>query len=280
MFQHYLITRFNLKKDNWKTSKNDIPVLTEDWLERRFELFENFCYPSVKGQQNQNFTWLVYFDIDTPQGYKDKIEALTENYPNFQPRFVEAMRDFIPGIQDEIKTCREDYIITSRLDNDDCLRKDYIATVQENFIPTPFMAIDFPDGYTLQISPEFKIGKKRQSWNPFISLIEVNDQPESVWRFEQHGRWKREKSVKRINDQRIWMSVIHRENKVNEFTGYADISEDILDKYAISEAQKTRIAQNLVPVGQWTLQRYNNYWSTHTKCIYKDIKRFIRLSKQ
>ena len=78
MFQHYLITRFNLKKEGWDTSKNNIPVLTEEWLERRFKLFETFCFPSVKHQSNQNFTWFVYFDVDTPKVFKDRILTQAE----------------------------------------------------------------------------------------------------------------------------------------------------------------------------------------------------------
>ena len=102
MFQHYLITRFNLKKEGWNLSKNNIPVLTEEWLERRFKLFESFCFPSVKHQSNQNFTWLVYFDVDTPKTFKDRILGLSLGYPKFQPRFVENMQAFVPAIQEEL----------------------------------------------------------------------------------------------------------------------------------------------------------------------------------
>ncbi len=55
--QHFLFTRFNLRNESWNSTKNANPVLTEEWLEKRFDLFERFCLPSVKAQINQNFRW-------------------------------------------------------------------------------------------------------------------------------------------------------------------------------------------------------------------------------
>ena len=51
--KHYLLTRFNLTFKEWKTSKNGELVLTDKWLKNRFELFENYCLPSVKNQTYQ-----------------------------------------------------------------------------------------------------------------------------------------------------------------------------------------------------------------------------------
>ena len=42
MFQHYIITRFNLRRDDWNLTKNNEKVLSDDWLKDRFELFENY----------------------------------------------------------------------------------------------------------------------------------------------------------------------------------------------------------------------------------------------
>ena len=47
-FQHIIITRFNLRNHQWSNrTKNNTPVLTESWLEDRFDLFENFCLPTA-----------------------------------------------------------------------------------------------------------------------------------------------------------------------------------------------------------------------------------------
>ena len=74
MFQHYILTRFNLRRDDWTITKNNEKVLSDSWLKDRFELFENFCFNSVKNQTNQNFKWLVFFDSNTPDNYKQKVK--------------------------------------------------------------------------------------------------------------------------------------------------------------------------------------------------------------
>ena len=72
---HYLITRFNLKKTNWnpRWKINQQLALSDEWLKYRFELFEKYCFPSVYNQSNQNFTWCVFFDIKTPDYYKERV---------------------------------------------------------------------------------------------------------------------------------------------------------------------------------------------------------------
>lgn len=149
-FQHYIITRFNLGRDDWNTTKNSEKVLSNSWLEKRFELFENFCFNSVKNQTNQNFKWLVFFDINTPDEYRIKIDSFKEKFSNFYPIFIDGMSNFLPSIVENIKKMDENpFIITSRLDNDDCIHKDYVNTVQSYFDNQDFMAVDFIDGYTI-----------------------------------------------------------------------------------------------------------------------------------
>ena len=38
--KHFIATRFNLKIEEWNTAKDGSVVLTEKWLEERFNLFE------------------------------------------------------------------------------------------------------------------------------------------------------------------------------------------------------------------------------------------------
>lgn len=130
MFQHYILTRFNLRADDWTVTKNNEKVLTEEWLEERFDLFENYCFTSVKNQTNQNFKWLVFFDINTPEVYKQKVENYRKTYQNFLPFFINGMNDFLPEIVKNInKLDSKEYIITSRLDNDDCIHENYTRVV-------------------------------------------------------------------------------------------------------------------------------------------------------
>ena len=65
-FQHFLLTNFNVRLPKFSQDGNGLSVLTEEWLEHRLMLFERFCLPSVLGQTNLGFTWLVRYDDTMP----------------------------------------------------------------------------------------------------------------------------------------------------------------------------------------------------------------------
>lgn len=273
IYHHYVITRFNLRREGWDTARNGSLVLTEDWLSNRFILFEKFCFTSMQSQTNKNFTWLVFFDIDTPEKYRQKAMEYNLRLPNFQPFFINGMPEFLPSIQNEIRKNIRPYTISSRLDNDDCVSKNFINEIQVNFEKLNFLVLDFPDGYTLQINPSIKIGKRKQLFNPFISIIEKSEQAKSVWQREAHSSWKKEKNLKRINDKRIWMSVIHFENKKNKYEGYGKVNaEAVFENFVLDEELKSKIINRPHSIAT-KLESAQNNLSSHWRTLYKDIKR-------
>lgn len=279
-FTHFLITRFNLKFPIWQTSRDGAPVLTEEWLKNRFRIFENFCFPSVKGQVNQKFQWLVFFDKKTPAVYKKNIEGFQNDFAPFMPIFADNMSQFLPEIQKRIRKSPTPFVITSRLDNDDCLGKYYVEEVQNQFKGQNFLALDTPMGYTLQIKPTVKVGKRKQAYNPFMSLIERNENPQSIWSKEKHGSWKREKRVKRLSENCLWLSVIHGENKKNDFDGYGDVNwEKIRSHFKIEKEKATSLKNQLVPFSSWRLQSFSNRVQSNWKLGSKDFKRKIGFYK-
>lgn len=196
--KHFIATRFNLKTSDWKKSKSGNLVLTNEWLEHRFNLFENYCFPSVINQSNQNFTWCVYFDIDTPQNFKDKIVSLTANTSNIIPQFIDGMdglnNSFKKFISDNI-TNIDSHIITTRLDNDDIIHVDFVKTLQSLFKPTDLAVIDLRMGYQVSIDvakPEVRL--YNHPFNAFISVIENVKSFDTVFS-KMHYGWKNEKNV-------------------------------------------------------------------------------------
>lgn len=273
IYHHYIITRFNLRREGWDTARNGSLVLTEDWLSNRFILFEKFCFASMQNQTNKNFSWLVFFDINTPEKYRQKAMDYNLSLPNFQPYFINGMPEFLPSIQNEIRKNIRPYTISSRLDNDDCVSKNFINEIQVNFEKLNFLVLDFPDGYTLQINPSIKIGKRKQLFNPFISIIEKSEQAKSVWQREAHSSWKKEKNLKRINDKRIWMSVIHFENKKNKYEGYGKVNaEAVFENFVLDEELKSKIINRPHSIAT-KLESAQNNLSSHWRTLYKDIKR-------
>ncbi len=280
MFQHFLITRFNLRKSDWTTNKKNVAVLTEEWHKNRFQLFTDYCFPSVSAQTNKDFEWLVFFDTTTPEVYQQQIKILENQFSNFRPIFCNGMEQFLPSLRNYVSKVTSEYIITSRLDNDDCLSKIYIEAVQNQFNRQVFMAVDFIDGYTLQISPDYKLGKKLHLFNPFISLIEKNENPKTVWNIS-HRFWKKEKRIIQIKNQAIWASVIHDENKVNEFTGFGSVDlHAFLDNFTMSPEAGNLVKSKVIPSSQWIISNISNLMTSHWNVIFKKLKKSLGLYNQ
>ncbi|MDD3721371.1 MAG: glycosyltransferase [Lutibacter sp.] len=280
MFQHYILTRFNLRATDWTTTKNKEKVLTEEWLKERFDLFENYCFSSVKNQSNQNFKWLVFFDVNTPEVYKLKVEKYKKSYENFYPFFIDGMPNFLPEIVRNIKMLdSKKYIITSRLDNDDSIHEDYVNVVQSYFNNQNHLAIDFIDGYTLQIGEKTRLGFQKHLYNPFISLIEKKEDFKTVWFRSRHGSWKYEKNIIRVKDKRLWLGIIHSKNKVNKFEGYGKVDEEIINKFHVTKIKRDEILNGILNYNSWRLLSFSNKLSSLSACYYKDFKKFIGLYK-
>lgn len=282
MFQHYILTRFNLRATDWTVTKNKEKVLTEEWLKERFDLFENFCFSSVKNQSNQNFKWLVFFDVNTPESYKIKVEEFRKSYENFYPFFIDGMPNFLPEIIKNIKLLdTEKYIITSRLDNDDSIHEDYVEAIQSYFDKQNHLAIDLIDGYTLQIGEKIRLGFQKHLYNPFISLIEKKeDDFKTVWFRSRHGSWKYEKNIIRVKDKRLWLGIIHSKNKVNKFEGYGRVDAEIINKFHIAQMKADEIIKGISNYNSWRLLSFSNKWNSLSACYYKDFKKFIGLYKK
>lgn len=280
MFQHYILTRFNLRATDWTITKNKEKVLTDEWLKERFDLFENYCFSSVKNQSSQNFKWLVFFDVNTPEAYKIKVEEYSKSYENFYPFFIDGMPNFLPEIVKNIKLLdTEKYIITSRLDNDDSIHEDYVKVIQSYFDKQNHLAIDLIDGYTLQIGEKIRLGFQKHLYNPFISLIEKKDDFKTVWFRSRHGSWKYEKNIIRVKDKRLWLGIIHSKNKVNQFEGYGSVDPEIINKFHIAKTKADEILNGISDYNSWRLLSFSNKLRSFSACYFKDFKKFMGLYK-
>lgn len=281
MFHHLLITRFNLKNPEWKFTKNNGTLLDDQWMMERMELFKNYCLPSVINQSNKNFKWLIYFDNTTSEQFKREISLLTDHVQNIEVLYIDGMPAFNDSIKNYVSQFAnsEPYIITSRIDNDDCININFINEVQKTFKKQDFLAVDFYKGYTLQTSPKMILGKKDHIFNPFISLIEKNENPKTVWHYA-HNMWKKEPRVIHVNNKRIWMSIIHEKNKVNEFYGYGNVDWNIISKeFIVSDFINQKIKSEIIPHSQWWFQSLKNLINVKFSVFSKILKKRIGLYK-
>jgi hypothetical protein len=212
-FQHLVFTRFNLKFEKWKKDKNEQTVNDDLWMESRIELFNKFCFPSIKHQTNLNFNWLVFFDESTPKKYREIIDNYRVLSSNFIPIFTTENK----FNQDKQKMIDKDtkYLITTRIDNDDAFSKDAIETIQKNFKKQVFEFINFYKGYGFLVNKNRLFFSEHPS-NAFITLIEKRKSGsfKTVW-CGNHTRLDEIGHIKQISDKRYWIRVIHERNLLN-----------------------------------------------------------------
>lgn len=187
MFRHYIFTRFNKLDSSMSIYNNPQIENPEEWMEHRIGLFNNITLPSVMLQTEVNFTWLLSFDQRTPQ----KIIDFYASFPRVKIIY-EYPATYLRGLYgNSLKD--GDWIITTRLDNDDYIAPTFIEKVQSKF-NEEFLLVD-TDGRQWDLKTnklyarfiehpvdpkkeiDLKTGKlytvERKTCNsPFLSLIE------------------------------------------------------------------------------------------------------------
>ena len=207
-FSHYIITRFNLRM--WQ----DVTP-TDEWLDHRLDLFEQFCYPSVVGQTNQTFTWLLLFDVSTPQSFQPRIARFAER-ANVDVLYMAGfdLQQLIGEIRRRTPQSKS-HVITTTLDNDDALAEEYVARIQAEFRGQQFELLNAAQGLRYDV-----VGGKLYACtvrsNPFITLIEQKNVDQSLMTIAAclpHSTIaKRFPQVRNIKTEPLWMQVVHERN--------------------------------------------------------------------
>lgn len=236
-FQHFLITRFNISVDNWKSTKNGHEVLTDEWHEHRFNLFENYCVPSVKNQSENGFKWIVCFSTKTKPKFRKRINELNTLSHVFYPLFTDKSHktldeDLYPFLRKLVDTpCK--FFLTTRIDNDDILHKDFIATIQQNFIPQNRTVIDLRKGFQLTLqSKEAEARAYYKKYNHFISVIFKAEVEKTVYARKHFQWWWNMKTI-RVKDIPLWIELVHEMNLANKIHEELPAVEVDLDEFNI-----------------------------------------------
>lgn len=237
-YTHLLLTRFNVRG-----SEADALALDEAWLERRFELFDKYCFPSIASQSCKDFKWIILFDGKTPErfrelekGYQDRasLELHFEyldgyyDYTNLAPVLTKYINE---GVE---------YIVTSRVDSDDALASDYIAEVRKHL---PFTSeknfISFKRGAQYFSERDLKYDVEYGK-NHFTTLIEpATDGFKSVLCFDHTKADSAGVFTIIETGHPMWTEVVHGDNIINNYTPAYRYSTS--DKRARRELRRLRL---------------------------------------
>lgn len=113
----------------------------------RLQLFETFCLPTILGQQDKDFLWLIRIDPDLAvellsplkkmiEPYSDRffLIASNDNTEGFRKLNVDSLK-ILSGdrevLREAVTRSNEHWLVESRLDADDGLQEDMIGTIRE-----------------------------------------------------------------------------------------------------------------------------------------------------
>lgn len=226
---HVLMTRFNLATPGREATIRNRP----DWLADRFDLFETFCLPSVAAQTVRDFTWIIYFDKDTPQVFQDRIKALQREVP-FEAYFTGLFpASGWPRSLAEVLGRMPDTVLTSRLDNDDALACDYMertAAAAVGCRPDPRIGIVITQGHIRCATRVYALSHRCNAFTSWLERTEGPDGPLTAMGIA-HMDARLAGPLVQVPGPSGWLQVVHGDNVSNKVRGRLVAPETLAGRY-------------------------------------------------
>ncbi len=221
-FEHYVLTKFNTDTGLDTTNKRNSP----EYLKQRFAIFESITIPSIVSQTEQNFLWLVFFDSDTPNEFKERVQDILQ-FNNCQAVYVQKAEQIIPFLKEKLSPNTKT-LVTTNLDNDDALHKKFVEIIHSNFRDEKLYFLNFTLGYMLR-----KDGLYMREYlsSPFHTVVEtVGDDLLTCLNLPHYYVYflsSQGVPVYQIASQPAWLQIIHGTNVVNRWDRNAVLVSDI-----------------------------------------------------
>ena len=213
MIQNFIISRFNLRMSKTRS------LPKQKWIDYRMDVFKKYCYPSVMNQTFQDFEWFIIVDHTTDKNlFKDYPEIIPVYQADYEP--FAGPRYITEEIKKRVKNDTE-WIITTRLDNDDALRDDFMEQIQKSFTKEEYVMY-FRTGIFLNTSDgRQKLFRFPFTPGSFISCIEpwTGEMLKTSY-YCAHNELKKYFKVKAIeNIDPMWVQTLHSMNLSTQFDG-------------------------------------------------------------
>ncbi len=209
---HFLLTRFNVRRGNQPNSK----ALSLDWLNGRLKIFSEITLLSVLAQSVKIDFWIIFLDIQTPAAFRASLQESVEGLDWI--RFVYCEEIDSDFLQTTIRSClpsQVEWLLTTRLDNDDALHPELIERIQSSALSGQREFINPRNGIIFAFG---RLYRKRDYSSPFITLSESAKDFKTVW-LDQHQRLSRHGPVRQLDLKDAWIQLVHGGNIANQVRG-------------------------------------------------------------
>lgn len=228
-YKHIILTRFNLQYALQSTIH-----IQDGWLEERFRLFEQYCFPSIIAQTNQQFDWVILLSDQTPKNYLSRLAKHTDSHKNI---YIELCT-YYEDVNILYKNIGEkyvqgyDYLLSTRVDNDDMLAKDFVETLQKKLPLThTSVVLTFTNGiqWFERKNMAFAVAYER---NHFLNFWEEKQNIRTSLGVD-HTKVQSKNLIK-LHSPFMWCEIVHENNISNGYVPKYHYSLDVsTDLYPI-----------------------------------------------
>ena len=221
---------------NHRLSRSYPAALDEDWLRFRWDLFEKVTLPSIAGQTNADFDWLIRFHRASPAWLLERAAAL--DLPcRVRPLVGEVDGTVATDLEDLRATSLEALLVT-RVDSDDALHRRAMATIRASYEPGPASAeaFTFQVGYRLDLATA-RLGLLFHYSPPFCTFVQ---RPPSINPLDAGGdHWTlpRRHRLRPIADgDPMFVQTIHGRNLRNELGQRVALVDEAVSAHILQTA--------------------------------------------
>lgn len=241
-FDHVLLTRFNVRM------RGASAPLSDRWLASRLQRFQDSTLLAVRSQTRQPERWLIFCDDRSPDWFRAELQAILPD-PQFEPVWVsEVFGGAVASREVAGRFSGRPYLITTRLDNDDLVARNFLEAIQERFTGQDLAFINFLHGAQ---NDDGRMYLRSDPCNPFVSLIERRgDHPPLTVFVDDHDRLRAYGEVHQVRTHPMWVQVIHGTNLANVARGIRTQPERVLRYFDVplpmEESGKVALAADRV----------------------------------
>jgi hypothetical protein len=223
-FVHVLTTRFNVR------AREDSPPASDAWLRDRLALFDRFTVATIRTQTVRPDAWLVFLDAASPDWFVSEIKRRMPD-GGFTPVWLDGVfgPDAVVSAIREAGLDAAEYLVTTRVDNDDAVGRRFIETIQSAVSPRA-------GRYFINLSHGAQYGGEAiyrctDLSNAFITCVEgPTVERRSVW-IDQHGHLVLHGDLVQVRCPPLWLQIVHGANLGNSLTGIRSEPKSVLKAF-------------------------------------------------
>jgi hypothetical protein len=260
------------------------PWHDESYIGRRLDIFETFTLPSLKNQTNQNFHWILLVNPNLAEASRARLQGLIGDSRNIHIAYVDIRKE-LHNQQEYVRSFNEflerfpekpDYLLSSRIDSDDCWNVRYVELLQQKVNellstardPDAFRGVlmTFPKGvicYPYEIRLKFGMVDCRKSyWSTSVDMLTSFDGRQPLYRFP-HSKARKFARILGLRTFRfttrepMWLYLQHDLNyaltdKYRWFRWFRIIEKMFFTPYPFSDSQLALFALSTTAIREFS----------------------------